>query len=93
VAGRRQHLTAIVDVDVVPVRERLRDGGVALGIGLLEVVERRVGEDDAEAERVVRAVPLHDDDVVRRVGLLHEDPEVQPGRPAADRHDTHRARF
>jgi hypothetical protein len=30
---------------------------------------------------------------VRRVGLLHEDREVQPGRPAADRHDAHRARF
>ncbi len=39
--------------------------GVALGIGLGEAFERRVGEDDAEAERVVGAVALDHGDVVR----------------------------
>ena len=52
-----------------------------------EVLEGRVGEDDAEAERVVGAVALDDGDVVRGIGLLHEDREVEAGRTAADADD------
>ena len=89
VAGRRQHLILIVDLDVVPVREGAGDGGVGLGVGLLEILERRVGEHDAEAERVVRSVALENGDVVPGIGLLHEDREVEAGRSAADRDDLH----
>ena len=50
VAGRGQHLPAVVDLDVVPVGEVARDLGVALAIGRRHVLERRVGEHDAESK-------------------------------------------
>jgi hypothetical protein len=78
-----------MDVDVVPVRERPRDGRVGLGIGLAEVVERGVREDHAEAEGVVGAVALEHGDLVGRVGRLHEDREVEARRSPADRDDLH----
>ena len=63
--------------------------GVGLGIGGGEVAERRVGEHDAEAERVGRAVALVDDDVVLGRAALDQDAEVQPGRASADAGDLH----
>ena len=78
-----------VNVDVVPVVERLDDGGVGLGVGLRQVAERLAGEDHAPAEGVVGAVPLEDGDVVGGVALLHEKGEVQARRTAADARDAH----
>jgi hypothetical protein len=89
VAGGGQHLPAVVDVDVVPVGEGAGDRGVSLRVRLAEVVERRVREHDAEAERVLGPVALHDGDVVRGVGVLHEDREVEPRRAPADGDDLH----
>ncbi len=77
------------DVDVVPVVEAAQDLGVALRIGLPEVVQCRVGEHDAPAERVVGAVALEHGDLVPSVGLLHQDREIEPGRPATDADDLH----
>ena len=90
VAGRGQDLAAVVDVDVVPVREMARDLGVAFAIGLGHVLERRVGEHDPEPEGVVGPVSLDDGDVVGGVRLLHEQAEVEPGRAPPDRDDPHR---
>ena len=87
VAGRGDHGALVVNVDVVPVGEGLGDLVVGLGIGPGEVIEGRVGEDDAEAEGVVGAVPLDDGDVVAGIGLLHERSEVEPGRTPADADD------
>ena len=78
-----------VDRDVVPVGEFLGDAPVAREIVLLEIVQRGVGEHDAEAEGVVGLVALMDGDVVARIGLLHQDREVEPGRPATDHRDLH----
>jgi hypothetical protein len=90
VARRADALAPVEDVDVGPVREAGGDRALGLGIRLLEVRERLVGEDDAPAEGVLGAVPLVDRDLVRRVEALHEDREVEPGRAAADDLDLHR---
>jgi len=89
VAGGGQRLAPVVDGDVVPVGEVPRDLRVRLVVGLGEGVEGRVGEDHAEPERVVGPVALNDEDVVGRIGLLHEQREVEPRRPGADTDDLH----
>ena len=91
VAARDDLVAADVDLDVVPVVEGVEDLRRCGRIGRLQVAERLVGEDDAPAESVVRAIPLDDRDVVRRVQLLHEQREVQAGRAAADADDLHEA--
>jgi hypothetical protein len=75
---------AEVDVDVVPVREVVGDLAVRLGIGLAQVAERLVGEDDTPPERVVGAVALEDGDAARGVGLAQQERQVEPRRPPAD---------
>ncbi len=90
----RRDLAALEEhVDVVPVVERLQDrprGGL---VGGDEVAERLVGENDAPAERVVRPVALDDDDFAARILLLHQQAEIQAGRPAADACDVHGSPF
>ncbi len=82
-----------VDLDVVPVDELVGDRRVALRVVALEIVERLVGEDDAEAEGVADQVPLVDGDVDERRRLLHQDREIEPGGSGADdRHGPERAR-
>ncbi len=71
---------ADVDLDVVPVVERVEDLRRGGRVGRLQVAERLVGEDDAPAEGVVGLVALDDDDPVRRVLLLHQQREVQARR-------------
>jgi hypothetical protein len=73
-----------VDLDVVPVGEGARDGAVGGLVRRLERVERGVGEDDAEAEGVVRLVALHHRDAGGREVPLHQDGEVEAGGAAAD---------
>src|SRR5690606_37343882 len=48
-------------------------------------------EHHPEPEGVPGAVALDDGDRVRRIRLLHQDAEVEPGRPAADADDPHQA--
>src|SRR5262249_37637224 len=80
---------AEMDLDVVPIGEVAAQRPVALAVVGLEVVQRLVGEDDAEAERVLRPVALEHGDLRSRPGLLHQDGEVQAGRAAADDVDLH----
>jgi S-adenosylmethionine synthetase len=53
-------------------------------VGRLEGVERLVGEDHAEAKRVIGLVALVQRDIPMRPGLLGQDGEEQARRPAAD---------
>ena len=56
---------------------------VGLAVGLREVLERGVREDHAEAEGVVGPVALDHGDLVVRIGLLHQERQVEAGRSAA----------
>jgi hypothetical protein len=85
-AGQR---AAIVDLDVVPAGRLSRHGVEGLRIRLLQVLLGRLGEHHAEAEGVARPVPLQHEHVVGRVGLLHQDREIQSGGSAPDGDDSH----
>ena len=78
-----------VDVDIVPMREVVRDALVRLGIGARQTLQCRVREDHAPAERVVGAVALQHYDVVRRIRLLEQQGEIESGRTGADHSDLH----
>ncbi|MNX84450.1 hypothetical protein D3C86_1162470 [compost metagenome] len=73
-----------VDVDVVPVIERVADGLSGNRVGLAQVLHGGVGEHHAPAERVVRAVALDDGDFVGGILQFHEQTEIQAGGAAAD---------
>src|SRR5260370_985099 len=68
----------------IPEVEVADDGGIARAVIGFEGVERLVGEHDAEAEGVVRAIALEHGDAPLRPGLLHQDREVEAGRASAD---------
>ena len=82
---------AVVDLDVVPARGGRGHRRVGLGVGLADVLQRLVGEHDAEAEGVLEPVPLVHRDLVGRVVALEQDGEVEAGGPRADDRDLHRA--
>jgi hypothetical protein len=84
VAARSLHLALEVDVDVVPDREVLAQALEEGGVGVLDPAERLVGEDNAEAERVVGGVPLPDVDLVLRVEQLDERRQVETRGSTAD---------
>ena len=86
------HLAAIMDVDVVPMRELVGDDLRRCGIVGGQVLDRLVGEDHAPAEGHAGRVALEYLDLVRRVAKLHRDREIEAGRPAADAGDLHAAR-
>src|SRR6202453_1333047 len=77
------------ELDVVPMIEGVGDLRRALRVRRAHRVHHRVRKDDAPAERVVRLVALDDGDFVLRLQLPHEEPEKDPGRPAADTDDAH----
>ena len=76
-------------VDVGPVDEVALDLGERRRVGLLEPVERLVGEHHPPAEGIVGLVTLVQGDLHLRPGLLHEDREVERGRAGADAVDSH----
>ncbi len=81
-----------LELDVVPVVEGLLDGRGGGRVPLPHVVHGGVGEDHAPAEGVVGLVALDHGDVVARIELLHQQPEVQPGGAAPDADDLHAPR-
>ena len=94
VAAAGDHLTLVVDVDVVPARELLLHSLEHQRIGVLDSAECLVREHDAEPERVVGGVALPHGDLVGRLSrarpqLLHQRGEVQPARATADHRDAH----
>src|SRR6266853_3155344 len=87
--SRPNDVGAIVNVDIVPMKELARQGVIRRRIRRREIVLRRIGKDDAKTERILEAVPLEDPNLVFRIGLFHQDAEVQRRGPAADRDDSH----
>ena len=88
-AARGDRAPLEVHIDIVPVTERIRDRRVRLRVGIPETGHRLVGEDDAPAEGVVRAVTLDHGDIAGWVGLLRDDREVEARGSAAEAHDLH----
>ncbi len=80
--------TVPVDLDVGPVAHLPGDGAERRGVGGPQVVERFVGEDHAETERVVGAVALVDG-YFGEIALLEQDGGQQPSRTAADAGGAH----
>ena len=78
-----------IELDVVPMHERVFDRACRLDVAAAHVLERLVREDHAPPERVVRLVPLDDRDVVCRILLLEQQCRVEPSRPATHAHDLH----
>jgi hypothetical protein len=77
------------DFDIVPMIEGILDNGGAFGIPRLHRLHRRVREDDAPAECVIGAVAFDDGNGMFRMKLLHQKPEIEAGRAAADTYDPH----
>ncbi len=78
-----------MDVDVVPVVRAIPQPRERLGIVGGQLLHRGIREDDAEAVGVGGSVAFVDRDLVRRVGALELDREVEPGGAAADDDDVH----
>src|SRR5574338_812083 len=87
--ARGDRLPAVMDVDVVPMRELLRDGFGGNEVVAGDVVDGEVGKDHAPAERDAGRVALENFDLMRGVAQLHRDGEIEPRRPAADAGDLH----
>ena len=82
-------LALVVHVDVVPARELALHLVVDDRVGVSDATEGLVGEDDAEAERVVGGVALPHGDLVIGPELLGESGEVEPSRATTDDCDPH----
>ena len=80
----------MADLDVLPIGELAGDRLEAGTIVAFERLEGLVAEHDAEAERVVGPVAFVHGDVVRRVGTLHQDREIQARWAAAENGNPHR---
>ncbi len=89
VAGRGGDVPPVMDLDRVPAMARGGHGGGGLRIRGRQRLFGGVGEDHAEAEGLVQAVPLEDLDLAARVALLQEQRGEEPGRAAADDGDPH----
>ena len=81
-----------VQLDVVPVVERMLDRRGRRRVPHAHVVHRRVRQHDAPAEGVVGEVALDHRDVVRRILLLHQQREIEAGGASADADDLHGVR-
>ncbi len=60
VAARANRVSLEVDLDIVPVGKGLRDLALRRFVGRPQVLQRRIGKDDAPAEGVERAIALVD---------------------------------
>src|SRR5580704_1529580 len=77
------------ELDVVPMIEGVSDLRRALRVRGAHRAHHSVGKDDAPAERVIGLVALDHGDRVLWPELFHKEPEIEPGRAAADTDDAH----
>src|ERR1041385_9005316 len=85
----RNLLTTLHHIDVVPRFKVARNFCVRSFISGAQIRECLSGKHDAPAERVIGSVALIDGDVMRGVGLFHEDGEIHAGRTTAADVDFH----
>src|ERR1700729_234395 len=87
VTGRALPRTLEDEFDVVPMIERVGDLRRALGVCGAHRAHHRVRKDDAPAKRIIGLVALDHGHCVLWPELLHQEPEIEPRRAAADTHD------
>ena len=83
-------LAAVDNGLITPALEPRLEVAVRLRIGVGEEAEGALGEDHAPAVGGAGRVLLDDADLVAGIGALHEQGEIEPGRPAAHDGDLHR---
>ncbi len=84
VASRALDGAAVDHVDVVPAHELVLQRAVDDRVGVFDTAERLVGEDHAEAERVVGGVALPDGDLAAGIEALEESGGVETTGATAD---------
>ena len=67
-----------------------RDLAMRRLVGRAQILQRRVGEDDAPAERVERPIALENADGPRGEAPLDQYAEIEAGGAAADACDAHK---
>ncbi len=90
VAAGADGAAAVDDVDGAPAGEGVADLHEAGMVGVAQRPEGLLGEHHPPAEGRVGCVALDHGDLVRRVGPLGEQREVQPGGPSPKDADAHR---
>src|SRR5713226_10703563 len=85
----RNLFAAMNYLDIVPGFKVPGDFRVRGFVGRAQIAQRPSGKNYAPTERVIRPVTLVDCDVMRGIGLLHQDGKIYSGRPAADDFDFH----
>ena len=76
-------------VNIVPGFEISSDVSMRFFVGCPQIAERLARKDHSPTKGIVRSIAFIDVDVVRGIGLFHEDGEVHAGRAAADDVDFH----
>lgn len=80
----RDFRVAMDYIHVVPLLEGICDRSVRLSVGMAKIGHRFARENDAPTERIVRAIPFEDIDLMSGVSLLHQNRRVQTSGPTAD---------
>src|SRR5262245_49879974 len=76
-------------IHVVPLLEVPADACMSFSVSFIEICESLTREDDPPPKCVVRSIAFVDCDLVSRIGLLHEDCEVQSCRSTANNRYLH----
>src|SRR5688572_20394343 len=72
-----------MNVDVIPVREVVRDRAIGLCIRGGQVLESGIGKNNAPTKRVVGAIPFINCNVVLRILFLEQQRQVEARRAGA----------
>ena len=91
VATAAPALAVDADLDLVPVDAVVGQRPQQDGVDVVDAPQRGVGEDDAESERVGRAVPFEQHHVGGRVGQLQQSGGEEASRAPADDRGAHGA--
>lgn len=88
-AGGADTFAMDMDVDIVPMREFVADGGATDGIVRHQILDGLVREDDPPAERIVGPVAFEQVDLMAGIAQLHRNREIEAGRTTTETRDLH----